>query len=562
MTTSQASHPAATPLLEIRDLNVSFRGAGGETPVVRGMHLSVGAGETVALVGESGSGKSVTSMSVLGLLPGTATRSGQILFEGTDLAGLPAERLRHIRGRDIAMVFQEPMTALNPVYRIGDQIAEAILAHERIGREEADARALQLLEQVNMPDPRRRLRQFPHQLSGGQRQRAMIAMAISSRPKLLIADEPTTALDVTVQAEILDLLGDLQEQLGMALLIITHDMGVVADIADRVVVMKDGEKVEEAAVADLFSAPKAAYTQTLLAAVTHFGGGGEGSAETAGHEMVLNVRDLVIRYPGGFRKPDFTAVDHVTFTLQKGQTLGLVGESGSGKSTIARSLIGLVPIAEGSVNLAGVDLASAGRADWKRVRREVSIVFQDPASSLDPRATIGSSVVSPLRWNGIQRDRKKLRASAGELLEMVRIPASWAERYPHELSGGQRQRVGIARALAAKPVLMIADEPTSALDVSVQATVLELLEQLQAELGFSCVFVSHDLSVVEQLADKIVVLRRGQVVEQGPMDEVLHRPTEPYTRALIAAAPVPDPEAQKKRRSERRELRALAGIER
>lgn len=559
--TSNDDASGATPLLDIRALNVSFRSALGEVLVVNGMNLSVHAGETIALVGESGSGKSVTAMSVLGLLPGTATRSGQVLFEGKDLASLSAEQLRRIRGREIAMVFQEPMTALNPVYRIGEQIIEAILAHEQIGRSAAEKRALELLEQVNMPDPRRRLRQFPHQLSGGQRQRAMIAMAISSRPKLLIADEPTTALDVTVQAEILDLLGDLQEQLGMALLIITHDMGVVADIAERVVVMKDGEKVEEAPVNELFAAPTAEYTRTLLAAVTHFGSGIAGVAEKASHETVLDVRDLVIRYAGGFRKPPFTAVDQVSFSLPKGHTLGLVGESGSGKSTIARSLIGLVPIAEGSVNLAGIDLATARHADWKRVRREVSIVFQDPASSLNPRATIGSSVVSPLRWNGIERDRKKLRARAGELLDMVRIPASWASRYPHELSGGQRQRVGIARALAAKPTLMIADEPTSALDVSVQATVLELLEQLQAELGFSCVFVSHDLSVVEQLADEVIVLRRGAIVEQGPMEAVLHRPVEPYTRALIAAAPVPDPEAQKRRRSERRELRASVGSE-
>jgi peptide/nickel transport system ATP-binding protein len=560
--TTDEQRTQAQSLLEIRDLNVSFRGAQGDIPVVSGMSLAVSAGETVALVGESGSGKSVTSMSVLGLLPGTATQTGRILFQGTDLATLPADTLRRIRGRDIAMVFQEPMTALNPVYRIGDQIVEAILAHEQIGKEAARARALELMEQVNMPDPARRLRQFPHQLSGGQRQRAMIAMSISSRPRLLIADEPTTALDVTVQAEILDLLGDLQEQLGMGLLIITHDMGVVADIADRVIVMKDGEKVEEAPVAALFSAPQAEYTRTLLAAVTHFGSGAGAIAdEDVVRETALEVRDLVVRYPGGFRRPDFTAVDHVSFTLRKGQTLGLVGESGSGKSTIARSLIGLVPIAEGSVNLAGVDLANARRSDWRRMRREVSIVFQDPASSLNPRATIGSSVVAPLRWNGIERDRRRLRDRAGELLDMVRIPAAWASRYPHELSGGQRQRVGIARALAARPTLMIADEPTSALDVSVQATVLELLEQLQAELGFACVFVSHDLSVVEQLADTMVVLRRGEVVEQGAADAVLHHPVEPYTRALIAAAPLPDPVAQKQRRWQRRELRALAGIE-
>ena len=554
--------PERARLLSVRDLGVAFSSGDGWTPVTTGISFDLGPGETLALVGESGSGKSVTAMALVDLLPANARRTGQVLFEGEDLVQASRDRLRRVRGSEIAVVFQEPMTALNPLHRIGDLLEEAISSHHRMAAAARRARALELLRLVGLPEPERRLRQYPHQLSGGQRQRAMIAMALAGEPRLLIADEPTTALDVTAQAEILDLIIDLQARLGMAVIMITHDLGVVADLADRVVVMQSGRTVEEAPCAELFAPPQQEYTKTLLASVPHLGREGVDAAGATvpadpgpeGPALTLDVDHLVVEYPARFGQPVFRAVDEVSLQVHDGEVVGLVGESGSGKSTIGRAVLGLVPVAGGHVEASGVRVAGARRAELRRVRREVSIVFQDPASSLDPRASIGDSIVAPLRWNRLERSPAKLRARAAELLDLVRLPPAWADRYPHELSGGQRQRIGIARALAVRPRLLVADEPTSALDVSVQASVLALLADLQRDLGFSCLFISHDLSVVERLCSRVVVLNRGQVEEQGVTAQVLHRPSAAYTRRLIAAVPVPDPVEQRARREARRAL--------
>ncbi|WP_231974097.1 ABC transporter ATP-binding protein [Pseudonocardia sp. HH130630-07] len=511
------------PVLELRGLRVDFRGTGGGwEETTHGVDLTLHAGETVALVGESGSGKSVTAMAVLGLLPATARRRGSALFDGTDLVAATDATLRRIRGRRIAMVFQEPMTALNPVWTIGNQIGRAVRTHDRtLSRAQVRERVLELLCRVHMPDPGRRIDSYPHQLSGGQRQRAMIAMAISCDPEVLIADEPTTALDVTVQAEILDLLAELRDRLSMALLVITHDMGVVAEVADRVVVMRDGAVVEQAPCTELFDAPVHAYTADLLAAVPHLGRGRIRTGPAGPQDgEVLRIDGMTVEYPGRGRRASFRAVADVDLAVSAGEVVGLVGESGSGKSTIGRAVVGLAPVTAGRVRLGDTDMAGARGAGLRAARREVAMVFQDPASSLDPRRTIGESITGPL---AIHRavPRGGLDARARELLDQVGIRGDWADRHPHELSGGQRQRVGIARALALSPRLVVADEPTSALDVSVQTRVLDLLRELQEQRGFACLFISHDLSVIELLAHRVVVLRDGRVVEQGRTADVL-----------------------------------------
>ncbi|PRI11248.1 ABC transporter ATP-binding protein [Leucobacter massiliensis] len=559
----------STPLLKVDGLSVAFQGPGGWRDVTHEVSFELGAGKTLALVGESGSGKSVTAMSILDLLPPGTRRTGRILFDGVDVTGLKGAALRALRGSRIATIFQEPMTALNPVYTIGDQLIAALTSHRELTRAEARTRAIQLLRDVHMPAPETKVDDYPHQLSGGQRQRAMIAMAISSEPELLIADEPTTALDVTVQAEILDLIAELQERLGMAVLIITHDMGVVAEVADEVVVMKDGRVVEAAPAAQLFARPEHEYTRKLLAAVPRLGEAGDFLASSADKlridgvtaatvvpEAVLRFDRAVIRYPGRWRTPGFQAINGLDLVVAKGEIVGLVGESGSGKSTIGKAAVGLLPVSEGELEVRGERITGAGGRAMQQLRRHVTMVFQDPASSLNPRRTIGQAISDPLMWQGIERDARRRRARAEELLEKVQLDPAWVDRHPHELSGGQRQRIGIARAIATNPALMIADEPTSALDVSVQAQVLELFLALQRELGFSCLFISHDLSVVETLSNRVVVLRHGDVVEQGATEQVLHHPRDEYTRRLIAAAPVPDPEVQRRRRAERQLLKA------
>ncbi|HWO68637.1 MAG TPA: ABC transporter ATP-binding protein [Umezawaea sp.] len=550
-----------SPLLRLEDVSVAF-----DAPAASEVGYSLAAGEVLAVVGESGSGKTVTAMSLLGLLPGSATVTGRALLAGRDLFTLSAEELRGVRGGEIGMVFQEPMTALNPVFRIGDQLAEVVRAHGDRSAARARQRTVELLSLVGLPSTARR--KYPHELSGGQLQRVVIAMAVANEPSLLIADEPTTALDVTVQAEILELLRDLRGRLDAAILLITHDMGVVADLADRVVVMHDGRVVEQGPVADVFAAPRHEYTRSLLAAVvslstpppadlpaavevspgvvargTHVAVTAEelSTPDEPGDDPVLALTGLSVSYGR------FLAVDGVGLHVGRGEVLGLVGESGSGKSSIAGAVTGLVPPSGGVVSLAGQDLARLRGRALKRARGRIGMVFQDPASSLNPRATIARSVASPLLLHGSLRGADLTRR-VDELLDAVQLSPSLRERYPHELSGGQRQRVGIARAIALDPELLIADEPTSALDVSVQARVLDLFRSLQAELRFACLFISHDLAVVERLADRVAVLYRGRVVETGPAGDVLTEPLHPYTRRLLAAAPVADPVRQRERR--------------
>ncbi|GLY77029.1 ABC transporter ATP-binding protein [Actinoallomurus iriomotensis] len=538
------------PTLAIEDLSVTFGSGHRTVRAVDGVSVTVAPGEIVAVVGESGSGKSVTSMSTLGLLPPTAKVGGTVRVGGVDVTTLDGPRLRAVRGAEVAMVFQEPMTALNPAFTVGWQVAEALRLHTDLSRKQALDRAVELLEMVGIRDASRRLGQFPHELSGGLRQRVVIAMAIACEPKVLIADEATTALDVTVQAEILDLLRDLRTKFGMAMLVITHNMGVVADIADRVVVMYQGKVVEQAPVDDLFARPEADYTKRLLAAVPRLAPGERRDREAPEKETAaLSLENLVVEFrgKGGSR---VRAVDDVTLTIAEGEVLGLVGESGSGKSTVGRAAIGLVKPASGTVRLLGESLGEARGRALRRLRRHCGIVFQDPASSLDPRMTVGDCVAEPLVINGVGDRTERVVA----LLKSVELDPALRLRHPHELSGGQRQRVGIARALALDPRLVIADEPTSALDVSVQAAVLEVFLELQERLGFACLFITHDLAVVGRVSDRVAVMNQGRLVEVGARDDVLFDSQEEYTRRLVTSAPVPDPTEQRRRRAERHRL--------
>ncbi|SEC59050.1 peptide/nickel transport system ATP-binding protein [Amycolatopsis tolypomycina] len=542
-------------LLRLHDVAVSF----GDVEAVRGVGYEVHAGEVVAVVGESGSGKTVTAMSLLGLLPPTARVTGRAELAGRDLYALTPAELREVRGGDVGMVFQEPMSALNPVFTIGDQLVEAIRTHQPLAAPAARERAIELLTLVGLSDPRQRFRSYPHELSGGQLQRVVIAMAVANEPKLLIADEPTTALDVTVQAEILELLRDLRERLGTAILLITHDMGVVADLADRVVVMHDGRVVEQGPVETIFAAPAEEYTRELLGSVVSLG-----SAVTT-HPVasipdvpavapLLRVENLSVTYRGRFRTLSVHAAAGVNLHVEPGEVLGLVGESGSGKSTVARAVAGLLAPSAGSVRIGDADITRVRGRAAKALRRRVGVVFQDPLSSLNPRTTVGESVATPLRLHGAVRS-SEVDKRVAELLSAVQLSPSLAGRYPHELSGGQRQRACIARALALRPDLLVADEPTSALDVTIQARILDLLRELRQEFGFACLFISHDLAVIEQLADRVAVMHQGRVVEQGPAKEVLTAPAHPYTQRLLSAAPVADPQAQRRRREAWRQLR-------
>ncbi|HEV7978513.1 ABC transporter ATP-binding protein [Amycolatopsis sp.] len=565
-------------VLSIADLTISFRTEDGTVDAVKGIGFDVAPGEIVAVVGESGSGKSVTSMSVLGLLPKTSTISGTVRLGEDGISGLKEKELRKIRGNEIAMIFQEPMTALNPVYTIGWQIRESLRSHQDISKAAADARAIELLEMVGIPNPPERFKQYPHQLSGGLRQRVVIAMAISCDPKVIIADEPTTALDVTVQAEILGLLRKLRDTLNTAIVLITHDMGVVADLADRVVVMYQGEIVEQAPVKELFASPQQDYTRRLLAAVPVLGQRPENrrllddsaikvnsteavkiaeeirlddaelEAQIEVSAPALEITDLVLEFPGRRGQQKNRAVDGVSLSIKKGEILGLVGESGSGKSTVGRCAIGLLSATEGTVSIAGRDITKLSNKELRPLRRYFSIVFQDPASTLDPKMTIGESVAEPLVLHKIVRG-KELNDRVATLLDKVELSGHYRNRYPHELSGGQRQRVAIARALALDPQLLIADEPTSALDVSVQARVLDLFLDLQQSLQFACLFISHDLAVVDLLADRVAVMQRGKLIEVGTRDQVLHSPQQDYTRRLLSAAPVANPVLQAERRA-------------
>lgn len=599
--------PAPGTVLCLREFGVTFPAQGGEDVVAsQQINLDLIKGQVLALVGESGSGKSVTAMGALGLLSANALVSGSAVLDccrqNQELVGAAREILDQVRGEHVGVVFQEPTTALDPLFTIGDQIAEAIAIHGEGKRKRTTPRqrravrtqVLNALSRAGLGGDQRETERiadsYPHQLSGGQLQRACIALATANNPSVLIADEPTTALDVTVQAEILDLLRQLASE-GVAVLLITHDMGVVADVADAVAVMRHGRIIERGDVRTIFASPSHDYTRQLLAAVPRLNSlrGGAGSGADTGADVsgvgvaavsgaglakvaavnsddaasegdgvasrvgdstqpLVHIENLDVVYRNGRRQVH--AVRGVSFDIARGQVLGLVGESGSGKSTIAGTLTGLVPIHSGSVQVDGLEVAGASGRKLRGVRSQTGIVFQNPASSLNPRRSVGASIGQPLQLHTNLTNAQR-HQRVNELLEAVRLPASMAQRYPHEMSGGQRQRVAIARALALQPQLLIADEPTSALDVSVQAVVLELLASLQHELGFACLFVSHDLAVVEQVASQVVVLRQGQVVEAGKTTKVLSAPSDPYTQALVAAVPVPDPIIQAQRRAKR-----------
>ncbi len=535
--------------LSYRQLSVTFATDAGSVRAVDDVTFDVHPGEVLAVVGESGSGKSVSARAAIGLLPDTARVSGVVELGGRDVAGLSDKQFTALRGKDIAMVFQEPGAALDPLFTVGYQIAEAVRAHTDLDRGQARQRAIELLRMVRLPDPEHRIDYYPHQLSGGQKQRVVIACAIACEPAVIIADEPTTALDVTVQAEILELLRDLRDRLGSAIVLITHNMGVVADLADRVVVMNAGKVVEIAPVEQLFAEPADPYTRTLLSAVPHLG---QGRPEDCGPgtegDPVLVVDRLTVEFPGPLGSGPFRAVDDVSLRIDRGQTLGLVGESGSGKSTIGRCVAALQRPTTGTVTILGKDVTELSQRQLRPVRRRFGFVFQDPATSLNPRLRVGDCVAEPLIVHKVLGGRK-LRERVAELLDAVRLPADTAQRYPHELSGGQRQRANLARALALGPDLLVADEPTSALDVSVQDAVLDLFEELQSEWSFACLFISHDLAVVDRLADQVAVLRNGTLQEIGTRDEVLRNPQTDYTRRLVAAVPVPDPAEQRRRRA-------------
>ncbi|TXS46637.1 ABC transporter ATP-binding protein [Streptomyces sp. uw30] len=534
-------------ILEIADLGVTFSTETGDVPAVRGASLHVRPGETLALVGESGSGKSTVALAAMGLLPRTARASGRVVVDGTDVVGAPEAALARLRGRTASMVFQEPATALDPLTRVGSQIAEVIRNHRDVSRSAAAREAVELLRRVGIPEPDRRASAFPFQLSGGQRQRVVIAMAIANSPALLVADEPTTALDVTVQAEILDLLRRLAADSGTGVLLVTHNMGVVADFADRVAVMLRGEVVETGTVEDVLLRPRHEYTRGLLAAVPRLRLSGA-DAPPAQEAPVVQLRDVSVRF-GRVR-----ALDGVSLDVRPGETVGLVGESGSGKSTAARVALGLVTPASGGVSLFGTDLGRARGRGRRALLSGVGVVLQDPVASLDARMRVAECVAEPLRVHRRGMTAAERRARVAEVLELVRLPRELALRGPRELSGGQRQRVSLARALVLRPRLLVADEPTSALDVSVQRTVLEVIAELQRELGFACLLVSHDLAVVQEFARRVVVLRDGRIEEQGPTMTTLLRPETDYTRRLIAAVPVPDPVLQRRRREHRTAL--------
>ncbi|KEQ07802.1 ABC transporter ATP-binding protein [Pseudorhizobium pelagicum] len=562
-----------TPLLSVEGLSVDF----GVSRVVEDLSFSVQPGRTVAIVGESGSGKSVTSLSIMRLadMMGATFAAGRIMFAGQDLLQASQKQMRKIRGKEIAMIFQEPMTSLNPVFTIGDQICEVLLLHEDMNKAEALAEATRLLDLVRLPDSAELVSRYPHQLSGGMRQRVMIAMALACRPKLLIADEPTTALDVTIQAQILTIMRELQKDLGMGMVFITHDMGVVAEMADDVVVMWKGKKVEQGPVEQIFASPQHPYTRTLLAAVPRLGSmtgeafpkrmpltvledgqpklvGEERVQDTAryGDKPLLSVKDLSIRFD--IRKTIFGKVTHrlsavskVAFDIYPGETLALVGESGSGKSTIGRTIQQLQSAHSGDISFNGRGYSEMSAADRFRMRQEIQYIFQDPFASLDPRKTVGFSIAEPINTHGLLSGGQAIRRRVDELLERVGLGSQYADRYPHEFSGGQRQRICIARALASDPKLIIADEALSALDVSIQAQIINLFMDLQAERGLAYLFISHDMAVVEKMSHRVAVLYLGQIMEMGSRRQVFETPEHDYTRRLLASVPVADPAAQR-----------------
>jgi peptide/nickel transport system ATP-binding protein len=572
MTTSYESSGQAQPVLSVKNLTTSFRMKDGQfRKIVKNVSFDIGARETVAIVGESGSGKSVTALSIMRLVtPSSSRLEGSIALSGTELLTLPERRMQAVRGNEIAMIFQEPMTSLNPVLTIGDQIAEVLMRHRDMSQAQAQAETIRLLDKVRIPEAKSRFKEYPHRFSGGMRQRVMIAMALACRPKLLIADEPTTALDVTIQAQTLALIKSLQEEDGMSVLFITHDMGVVAEIADRTVVMFKGEAVEIGQTEDIFARPKHPYSRVLLASVPKLGSMaghaepmrlpvsdvGAGNVdqvqqtqrpipEDVSSQPLLSVRKLTTRFDirtGLLRKVSgrIHAVENVSFDIMPGETLSLVGESGCGKSTTGRSVMRLIEPTGGEIVLDGTNIMQLNRKSLRGMRRNVQMIFQDPFASLDPRAKVGAAIAEPMLTHGLISGQEA-RERVADLLRRVGLSPDMANRYPHEFSGGQRQRICIARALSLEPKLIVADEAVSALDVSIKAQVVNLLLDLQETMGLAYLFISHDMAVVERVSHRVAVMYLGEIVEIGPRSAVFENPQHPYTKKLIAAVPVPDP---------------------
>ncbi len=544
----------AGPILEVTNLDVRFSTPDGEVHAVKNANFKINEAECLGVVGESGSGKSQLFMATLGLLSANGKATGSVKYRGQEILNISQPRLNKLRGSKITMIFQDPLTSLTPHMTAGAQIIEALRVHSGLPRDEAEKRAIEVLELVRIPEARRRMKQYPHELSGGMRQRVMIAMATACGPDLLIADEPTTALDVTVQAQILEIMRDLKVELKTAIVMISHDMGVIAGVADRVAVMRHGAIVESGPVDDIFYKPQADYTKMLLDSMPRLD-----RPDRPGHAHVpalkndkplLEVEDLKVYFPvrgnGLFAKPkQLRAVDGVSFTLREGETLGIVGESGCGKSTLARAVLKLLPKTEGTVVWMTRDLGTMSARDQRRLRKELQIVFQDPLASLDPRMTIGESIAEPLKTlqNDLSRDEIKRRVR--KIMEQVGLDPAWINRYPHEFSGGQNQRVGIARAMIVEPRLVICDEAVSALDVSIQAQIIDLIVKLQTDFGMSMIFISHDLSVVRQISHRVMVLYLGRVVEFADRETIYKDARHPYTKALISAVPIPDPKLER-----------------